>query len=128
MELIDLRARREEDELRRLTNDLSRHGHQSEPTTPPEYRADNRFPTSLSRPNRYSSASLVSPPGIINNRPSRSGSQVLSSQIDIAKAFNALNNSTLPSKSTPGSRRNSEEDEDHFDYDYPGTSHRSAAL
>ena len=80
-------------------------GHQSEPTTPPEYR-DHVFPSIYSRRNRYSSSSLVSPPGI-NNRLSRSGSQLTSPPADNAQAQASEELDKLPSKSVPGSRRGS---------------------
>ena len=80
-------------------------GHQSEPTTPPEYR-DHVFPSIYSRRNRYSSSSLVSPPGI-NNRLSRSGSQLTSPPTEPAQTQPAEEMDKLPSKSVPGSRRGS---------------------
>lgn len=91
-------------------------GHQSEPTTPPEYR-ESGFPSVLSRPNRYSSASIASPPGL-TNRPSRSGSQMTSPPSDLNRMFTpgahiSANISHIPSKSMPGSRRNSDEDDDY---------------
>lgn len=80
-------------------------GHQSEPTTPPEYR-DNGFPSMYSRQNRYSSSSLVSPPGL-TNRLSRSGSQLTSPPVESVQGQNGDNSDKLPSKSVPGSRRGS---------------------
>ena len=80
-------------------------GHQSEPTTPPEYR-DHVFPSIYSRRNRYSASSLASPPGI--NRSSRSGSQLISPPTDIVQMYQGdANSDKLPSKSVPGSRRGS---------------------
>ncbi|EON61784.1 hypothetical protein W97_01001 [Coniosporium apollinis CBS 100218] len=118
MQLIDLQSKREEDEMHRLAQDLSHirtSGHQSEPTTPPEYR-DNGFPSAFSRPSRFSSASMTSPPGssFLSNRPSRAGSQVTSPP----QAYKTQPISHISSKSMPGSRRNSDEedDEDLFDY------------
>ena len=81
-------------------------GHQSEPTTPPEYR-DHIFPSIYSRRNRYSSSSLTSPAGI-NSRNSRSGSQLTSPPMDLIQAQRGSEHSDkLPSKSVPGSRRGS---------------------
>ena len=81
-------------------------GHQSEPTTPPEYR-DHVFPSVYSRRNRYSSSSLVSPPGM-NNRLSRSGSQLASPPPEqVLHHQNGSDSDKLPSKSVPGSRRGS---------------------
>ena len=81
---LDVKAKTTEDELLRLQtelNHLSIAGHQSEPTTPPEYH--NGF---SNRSNRLSLASLTSP-------------------------FLA-SSGQLPSTSVPGSRRNSDEDEE----------------
>ncbi|GKT86891.1 hypothetical protein Ct61P_04741 [Colletotrichum tofieldiae] len=71
MQKLEQAQRREEMELAKMQDDL-RHGHQSEPTTPPEYHESSGFPTMFSRPNRYSTSSLTSPPGLFN-RPGRSG-------------------------------------------------------
>jgi len=99
----------EEKELHRMASDLQglnlSSGHQSEPTTPPEYR-DHVFPSIYSRRNRYSSSSLVSPPGI-SNRLSRSGSQLVSPLPEPQQAQFTENADKLPSKSVPGSRRGS---------------------
>ncbi|KAI4206974.1 MAG: hypothetical protein LQ346_000806 [Caloplaca aetnensis] len=109
MERLSLQTAREKQELDQMTQDLQRAnlgaGHQSEPTTPPEYR--DQFPSVFSRNNRYSMSSLASPPGL-NNRSSRSGSQLTSPPSEIAQTLhNHINSDTLPSKSVPGSRRGS---------------------
>jgi hypothetical protein len=80
----------------------------SEPTTPPDY-SDPGFPTSFSRPNRFSYNSVTSPPGL-NNRFSQSSSQ-LASPSGIVNGRNPP--PKPPAKSMPGSRRNSE-DEEYF--------------
>lgn len=104
---LDVKAKSTEDELQRLQNELHHFtvaGHQSEPTTPPEYH-QNGFST---RSNRLSLASLTSPPSVTSMagpRANRSSSQVATSP------FNA-SSSQLPSMSVPGSRRNSDEDEE----------------
>jgi hypothetical protein len=114
MQLLDLQQRREEQELAQMQEDLGRAnnttaGHQSEPTTPPEYReSTSGFPSVFSRPNRYSTSSLTSPPGLYN-RPGRSGSQLTSPQSGIIQS-RLMMDDKLPSKSVPGSRRNSDED------------------
>ena len=119
MELIDLQARREEDEMNRLASDLGRFsnaGHQSEPTTPPEHR-EAGVTHSLARPSRFSSASMTSPPGVAvaSNRPSRSGSQITSPSTEISRTVSSQSTTHMPSKSVPGSRRDSdEEDGDDF--------------
>ncbi len=80
----------------------------SEPTTPPDY-SDAGFPTSFSRPNRFSINSITSPPGL-NNRFSQSSSQLASP----SGIVNGRNPPTKPpAKSMPGSRRNSD-DEEYF--------------
>ncbi|KAI9673311.1 MAG: hypothetical protein M1829_004077 [Trizodia sp. TS-e1964] len=79
MKLIDLQQRRGEQEILEMAESLGRvnsAGHQSEPTTPPEY-TDSGFPTVLSRPNRYSTSSLISPP-TFGARAARSASQITS--------------------------------------------------
>ena len=92
-------------------------GHQSEPTTPPEYR-DQVFANMYSRRNRYSSLSLMSPPPAGANasngasgggsRLSRSGSQLTSPPSEAAQGYqNGSDEDKLPSKSVPGSRRGS---------------------
>ena len=121
---LDAQQRMEERELHQMQEDLAARygGHQSEPTTPPEYRdtSASGFPTIFSRPNRYSTSSLTSPPGLFN-RPARSGS-LLTSPLS----------GTLPSRfpfddsrSVPGSRRNRDEDEKEEAGRQDPTSHRS---
>ncbi|OCK77345.1 ARM repeat-containing protein [Lepidopterella palustris CBS 459.81] len=117
MELIDLQSRREEDDISRLSHEIHRFsvsGHQSEPTTPPEYRDNGGFPSAFSRPNRFSISSIASPPGtgISTNRQSRSGSQITSppSVSSTVGTQGSQSTNQLPSKSVPGSRRNSDEE------------------
>ena len=109
LEKFNVQQALEEKELHRMANDLQSlnlsTGHQSEPTTPPEYR-DHVFPSIYSRRNRYSSSSLVSPPGI-NNRLSRSGSQLTSPPTEPVQTQVSDESDKLPSKSVPGSRRGS---------------------
>ena len=132
MQLLDLQQRREEQELAQMQEDLGRSnnnnntttGHQSEPTTPPEYRETHSgFPSVFSRPNRYSTSSLTSPPGLYN-RANRSGSQLTSPQSGISQSI-LMMDEKLPSKSVPGSRRNSDEDEKEEAVRQDPTSHRS---
>ena len=109
MERLSVQTALEKQELDQMTQDLQRSnlagGHQSEPTTPPEYR--DQFTSVFSRTNRYSTSSLVSPPGL-NNRASRSGSQITSPPTELAQTLhNHINSDTMPSKSVPGSRRGS---------------------
>ncbi|KAK3901087.1 armadillo-type protein [Staphylotrichum tortipilum] len=121
---LDAQQRMEERELHQMQEDLAARygGHQSEPTTPPEYRDTPGFPSIFSRPNRYSTSSLTSPPGIFN-RPSRSGSLLtspLSGTLPSRFPFDEI-----PSRSVPGSRRNSDEDEKEEAVRQDPTSHRS---
>ncbi|KAI0513161.1 ARM repeat-containing protein [Xylaria bambusicola] len=98
-------------------------GHQSEPTTPPEYRETHGgFPTMFSRPNRYSMSSLASPPGLFN-RPGRSGSLLTSPQSSIMPP--RYHDDPLPYRSVPATRRNSDEDEKEEALRQDPTSHRS---
>lgn len=112
---------REEEALRR---DLYDAGHQSEPTTPPEPQ-ETGFPTALSRPNRYSSSSIISPPSY-STRSSRAGSQVTSPPNERDRALQALNG--YPSFSMPGSRGDSDEEEhDSYDGEVLSFDHKKAA-
>lgn len=104
---LDFRAKNTEDELHRLQSELNQlnvAGHQSEPTTPPEYHQNG-----FTRPNRLSLVSLTSPPSVTSMagpRSNRSSSQVVTSP------FQASASSQLPSMSVPGTRRNSDEDDE----------------
>ncbi len=122
---LDAQTMQSERELVKMQEDLGRYGgHQSEPTTPPEYReTSSGFPTLFSRPNRYSTSSLTSPPGLFN-RPGRSGSQLTSPQSGMMFSRYAFDDQ-LPSRSVPASRRNSDEDEKEEAVRQDPTSHRS---
>lgn len=104
---LDFRAKNTEDELHRLQSELNQlnvAGHQSEPTTPPEYHQNG-----FTRPNRLSLVSLTSPPSVTSMagpRSNRSSSQVVTSP------FQASASQQLPSMSVPGTRRNSDEDDE----------------
>lgn len=99
-------------------------GHQSEPTTPPEYRETTTgFPSVFSRPNRYSLSSLTSPQGMAS-RSNRSGSVLASPQSGIPMSRFAFDDQ-LPSWSHQTSRRNSDEDEKEEAVRQDPTSHRS---
>ncbi|KAI1388296.1 ARM repeat-containing protein [Hypoxylon trugodes] len=131
MHKLDQQQMRDEFDIAQMQEDLGRGsnmtGHQSEPTTPPEYRetATSGFPTVFSRPNRYSTPSLglVSPPGLFTTRSGRSGSQIASPQSGILQS--RFFDDPLPSRSVPGSRRNSDEDEKEEALRQDPTSHRS---
>ncbi|KAL1306571.1 hypothetical protein AAFC00_005256 [Neodothiora populina] len=124
MALIDPETRLAVEEHQRLEQDISlfTSGHQSEPTTPPDYYS------SLSRPssNRFSSASLASPPGI-HTRPAHSVSQFTSPQAAFVRPFTSHASSTIPSQSVPASRRGSDEEEEDYAYGFADLNHRSAA-
>ncbi|KAI0381511.1 ARM repeat-containing protein [Hypomontagnella monticulosa] len=136
MHKLDQQQRRDEFDIAQMQeeivgrNGIGLTGHQSEPTTPPEYReTSSGFPTMFSRPNnrtnRYSTPSLglVSPPGLFTTRPGRSGSQLTSPQSTILQS--RFFDDPLPSRSVPGSRRNSDEDEKEEALRQDPTSHRS---
>jgi len=103
---LDFKAKNTEDELHRLQSELNQlniAGHQSEPTTPPEYHQNG-----FTRQNRLSLASLTSPPSVTSMggpRSNRSSSQVVTSPFQATA-------SQLPSTSVPGTRRNSDEDDE----------------
>ena len=116
MKLLDLQEQRLQQstntsDIENLTRGFGRVGLAadpvSEPTTPPDY-SDTGFPTSLSRPNRFSINSVTSPPGL-NNRFSQSSSQLASPSGGIVNGRNLPQKP--PAKSMPGSRRNSEDEE-----------------
>ncbi|KAF2878427.1 armadillo-type protein [Massariosphaeria phaeospora] len=117
MELMDLQSRRDEEEISRLSSDIG-YGKHSQPTTPPEFSDPKGFPTAFSRPNRFSMSSIN--PGMITPRGGRSGSQITSPpSFAHGDQGNYANhgNGFLPSKSMPGSRRNSDEDGDELDHE-----------
>lgn len=123
--LFDAELAKHEVELGHMLEEHGRlSGHQSEPTTPPEYRENpSGFPTVFSRPNRYSLSSLTSPPGMAN-RSARSGSVLASPQSGIPLSRFAFDDQ-LPSWSVPGSKTNSDEDEKEEAVRQDPTSHRS---
>ena len=126
MQRLDQQEKQEEQELAQMTEDLGRMaGHQSEPTTPPEYREaiSAGFPGFLPRPNRYSPSSLTSPPGMVN-RPGRSGSQLASPHGGMFPGRFAFDDQ-LPARSFPATRRNSDDDEKEEAVRQDPTSHRS---
>ncbi|KAI0406312.1 ARM repeat-containing protein [Xylaria palmicola] len=122
-----LRIEQQERELREdLAPSMGLPGHQSEPTTPPEYRDTNTgFPNMFSRPNRYSMSSLVSPPGLPLTRPGRSGSVLMSPQSNIMPS--RYHDDPLPYRSVPTTRRNSDEAEKEEALRQDPTSHLSTA-
>jgi hypothetical protein len=130
MQKLDQQQRREAQELAQMEEEIGRiGGHQSEPTTPPEYRDSSGFPSMFSRPNRYSMSSLASPPGIIT-RPGRSGSQLASppsGMMQTRYAFEDQIPADVPSRSVPTTRRNSDDEVKDDAVRQDPTSHRSTA-
>ncbi|KAF5021988.1 hypothetical protein F66182_5945 [Fusarium sp. NRRL 66182] len=126
MQKLDQQQRREAIELAQMEEEVGRMGgHQSEPTTPPEYRDHSGFPSFLSRPSRYSMSSLTSPPGF-SNRTARSGSQLASPQSGIMQTRFGIEDTTtqMPSRSVPTTRRNSDDEKEEAVRQDP-SSHRS---
>ncbi|KAM0714024.1 hypothetical protein Q7P37_010988 [Cladosporium fusiforme] len=121
---VDPDTRREVDDHRRHEDAVAQMIAQSEPTTPPEYA--DAFPSIFSKPNRYSSASLTSPPGIVN-RPTRAATQLTSPPFQYSRPLTSSAN--LPSHSMPGSRRQSDDEEeaDDYLYNFDSSLHRAAA-
>ncbi|KAF1970172.1 ARM repeat-containing protein [Bimuria novae-zelandiae CBS 107.79] len=109
MELIDMQSRQEEEEIHRLSSDI-RYGKHSQPTTPPEYANGSGFPSSFSRPNRFSMSAIN--PGLATPRGNRTGSQLTSPPSARSQG------SGFAAQSMPGSRRNSDEDRDDFNDDF----------
>ncbi|KAH7321046.1 putative RNA-binding protein [Stachybotrys elegans] len=129
MQKLDQKQRQEALELAQMEEEMTRFGgHQSEPTTPPEYRDSSGFPSMFSRPNRYSTSSLTSPPGLFN-RPGRSGSQLTSPPNGMMHRFGfddpAPMQQQLPSRSVPTTRRNSDDEDKEEAVRQDPTSHRA---
>lgn len=122
---VDPDTRREVDDHMRHEDAVAQMIAQSEPTTPPEYA--DAFPSIFSKPNRYSSASLTSPPGIVN-RPTRAATQLTSPPFKYSRPLTS-SSSNLPSHSMPGSRRQSDDEDeaDDFLYNFDSSLHRAAA-
>ena len=83
----------------------------SEPTTPPEYADGNFANIRYSRSSRLSSNSIISPPGF-GNRLSQTSSQVTSPPGRLSGSMYTQAHRTS-TKSMPGSRRGSDEEEDY---------------
>jgi hypothetical protein len=128
MQKLDQQSRREAIELAQMEEEMTRvTGHQSEPTTPPEYSSG--FPTAFSRPYRYSmsglASGLVSPPAFPVNRPFRSGSQLMSPPASM-QSRHAWDEAVVPSRSVPTTRRNSDDEERDEAFRQDLSNHRSA--
>ncbi|KAI9893724.1 MAG: hypothetical protein M1814_005940 [Vezdaea aestivalis] len=130
MHLIQQKKKQSEEEVAQLINGYQAMHPQSEPTTPPEYH-DSGFPTALSRPNRFSGSMIGTVPAIGSNRPSRAGSQLTSPSSGlISSQFKTPGSSAanrLTWKSVPGSRRNSDEEDEPEPLEDQWADHRAAA-
>ncbi|KAL7951035.1 putative RNA-binding protein [Trichoderma barbatum] len=130
MQKLDQQQRREALELAQMEEDMNRFaGHQSEPTTPPEYRntsTNNGFPGIFSRPNRYSTSSLTSPAGLFS-RPARSGSLLTSPPpgTGVFQQRYGFDDNQMPSRSVPTTRRNSDDDDKEEAVRQDPSSHRA---
>lgn len=129
MQKLDQQSRREAIELAQMEEEMTRvTGHQSEPTTPPEYSSG--FSTVWSRPYRNSmsglASGLISPPAFLPmNRPFRSGSQLMSPPASM-QSRHAWDEAVVPSRSVPTTRRNSDDEERDEGFRQDLSSHRSA--
>jgi hypothetical protein len=133
MQILDLQQRQEEQELQRMQEDLSRHGslngagHQSEPTTPPEYRdSSSGFPTVFSRPNRYSTSSLTSPIGTLYNRPGRSASTLTTPNLSLLGSRFTMDENTAM-RPVFASKQYSDDDDKEQAVRQDPTSHRTGS-
>ena len=147
LEQVDDETRREVEQGLRHERAVTQMIAQSELTTPPEYQ--DGFPGTyfngfvhitisidilysagtISRPNRYSTNSLTSPPSVAT-RANRSSTHLTSPAANFSRPYTAMNNSNLPSQSVPGSRRQSDDEEEADDFlfaSYDSTIHRAAA-
>ncbi|KAK5101414.1 hypothetical protein LTS08_005021 [Lithohypha guttulata] len=92
---------------------MSLNGPVSEPTTPPDY-AEDVFSTRYSRSSRVSMSNVTSPPGL-SKRTSTASSKIMSppgNRMSMSGLYSTHRQST---KSMPGSRRGSDEEEDYLD-------------
>ncbi|KAF2858487.1 ARM repeat-containing protein [Piedraia hortae CBS 480.64] len=99
----------------------------SEPASPPDYGSafPSAFPSAFSKPNRFSTASMASHSGVVN-RSSRSNTQLTSPSSGYTRPYTS-GNIHLPSQSVPGSRRQSDDEEDDVLYSYDNGGMRRAA-
>ncbi|GAB7340687.1 hypothetical protein MBLNU457_7076t2 [Dothideomycetes sp. NU457] len=114
MELIDPETRREVDEVKRLEHDISQFtsGVLSEPATPPDYHRSTNGPAAQYS-NRFSGSLLTLPS--FANRPS---AQVTSPAVEYQRPFTSHPTNQMPSRSVPGSQRNSDHEGSDDDYAY----------
>ncbi|POS82624.1 hypothetical protein EPUL_005148 [Erysiphe pulchra] len=128
MQLLDLKQRRDEQELAQMQEDLGRcantdQGHQSQPTTPPEFSESSGFPSAFSRPNRYSTSSLTSPSALFNSS-GRSGAHITSPSSSSIQSRLVMDDKLL-SKQFSEYRRTIDDDDKAEAVRQDPTSHRS---
>ena len=82
----------------------------SEPTTPPEYTQGPYSNSRFSRSSRLSANSIISPPGL-SSRLSQNSSQITSPAGRLSGSMYQAHRAST--KSMPGSRRGSDEEEDY---------------
>lgn len=119
MKLLDQQQEKERHELDQMARNLANvgiAGPVSEPTTPPENNREAGFPTAFSRPTRFSTSSVTTSAGLFNVfAPSQSITSPPASQVKTSASQTP--NSRFSAQSTPGSRRNSEEE--YFPENFP---------
>jgi len=129
MEMIDPETRREVDDIQRLEADINHFtsGVLSEPATPPDHRkiiSHSNLPYS----NRFSASFMTSPN--TTTRPLRSATQVASPGVNYARPLTSGAAPQIPSRSVPGSQRNSDHESSDDDYAVQGFGelrHKSSA-
>lgn len=104
-------------------NRMSLNGPVSEPTTPPEY-VEDLFSSRHSRGSRMSIGNITSPPGL-SRRTSQTSSKVTSPPGNRASTSALYSTHRQSTKSMPGSRRGSDEEEEDYLESLP--TNRSAA-
>jgi len=92
---------------------MSLNGPVSEPTTPPDYSEDV-FSNRYSRSSRVSMSNVTSPPGL-SKRTSAASSKIMSPPGNRVSATGLYSTHRQSTKSMPGSRRGSDEEEDYLD-------------
>jgi len=92
---------------------MSLNGPVSEPTTPPDYSEDV-FSSRFSRSSRLSMSNVTSPPGL-SKRASAASSKIMSPPGNRLSATGLYSTHRQSTKSMPGSRRGSDEEEDYLD-------------
>lgn len=92
---------------------MSLNGPVSEPTTPPDY-ADDVFSNRYSRSSRVSMSNVTSPPGL-SKRTSQASSKIMSPSGNRMSTTGLYSTHRQSTKSMPGSRRGSDEEEDYLD-------------